>query len=155
MLSLNKLKEFLDNSLVAYEVLTHPVAFTAQQLAAVQHVKGKQLAKVVVTRSGSEFIMIVLPAPYHVGLQRARAVTGRQDLEIANESEFASLFAGCETGAMPPFGNLYNVPVWVDESLAQDEEIVFNACTHTEAIKMKYSDFARLVHPTVAKLRMP
>jgi Ala-tRNA(Pro) deacylase len=155
MLSLNKLKEFLDNSLVAYEVLTHPVAFTAQQLAAVQHVKGKQLAKVVVARSGSEFIMIVLPAPYHVGLQRARAVTARQDLEIAHESEFASLFAGCEPGAMPPFGNLYNVPVWVDESLAQDEEIVFNACTHTEAIKMKYSDFARLVHPTVAKLRMP
>jgi Ala-tRNA(Pro) deacylase len=155
MLSLNKLKEFLDNSLVAYEVLTHPVAFTAQQLAAVQHVKGKQLAKVVVARGGSEFIMIVSPAPYHVGLQRARAVTGRQDLEIAHESEFASLFAGCEPGAMPPFGNLYNVPVWVDESLAQDEEIVFNACTHTEAIKMKYSDFARLVHPTVAKLRMP
>ena len=155
MLSLNKLKEFLDNSLVAYEVLTHRVAFTAQQLAAVQHVKGKQLAKVVVARSGSEFMMIVLPAPYHVGLRRARAATGRQDLEIAHESEFASLFAGCEPGAMPPFGNLYNVPVWVDESLAQDEEIVFNACTHTEAIKMKYSDFARLVHPTVAKLRMP
>jgi Ala-tRNA(Pro) deacylase len=155
MLSLNKLKEFLETSLVAYEVLTHPVAFTAQQLAAVQHVKGKQLAKVVVARSGSEFIMIVLPAPYHVGLQRARAVTGRQDLEIAHESEFAGLFAGCEPGAMPPFGNLYNVPVWVDESFAQDEEIVFNACTHTEAIKMKYSDFARLVHPTVAKLRMP
>src|SRR5216684_5603945 len=121
MLSLNKLKEFLDNSLVPYEVLTHPLAFTAQQLAAVQHVKGKQLAKVVVARSGSEFIMIVLPAPYHVGLQRARAVTGRQDLEIAHESEFATLFAGCEPGAMPPFGNLYNVPVRVDESLAQDE----------------------------------
>jgi Ala-tRNA(Pro) deacylase len=155
MLPLNKLKEFLDSSLVAYEVLTHPVVFTAQQLAAAQHVKGKQLAKVVVARSGPEFIMIVLPAPYHVGLQRARAAIGRQDLEIARESEFASLFAGCEPGAMPPFGNLYNVPVWVDESLAQDEEIVFNACTHTQAIKMKYSDFARLVHPTVAILRMP
>ncbi len=140
MPSLNKLKEFLDSGLVAYEVLTHPVAFTAQRLAAVQHVKGKQLAKVVVARSGSEFMMIVLPAPCHVGLQRARAATGRQDLEI-------------EPGAMPPFGNLYNVPVWVDESLAQDEEIVFNACTHTQAIRMKYSDFARLVHPTVAILR--
>lgn len=155
MLSLNKLKEFIDHTLVAYEVLTHPVAFTAQQLAAVQHVKGKQLAKVVVARSGSEFMMIVLPAPYRVGLQRARAATGKKDLEIAHESEFASLFAGCEPGAMPPFGNLYNVPVWVDESLAQDEEIVFNACTHTQAIKMKYSDFARLVHPIVAILRMP
>jgi Ala-tRNA(Pro) deacylase len=130
MLPLNKLKEFLDNSLVVYEVLTHTVAFTAQQLAAVQHVRGKQLAKVVVARSGSEFMMIVLPAPYLVGLQRARAAIGRQDLEIARESEFASLFASCEPGAMPPFGNLYNVPVWVDESLAQDEEIVFNACTH-------------------------
>ena len=155
MLSLNKLKEFIDHTLVAYEVLTHPVAFTAQQLAAVQHVKGKQLAKVVVARSGSEFMMIVLPAPYRVGLQRARAATGKKDLEIAHESEFASLFAGCEPGAMPPFGNLYNVLVWVDESLAQDEEIVFNACTHTQAIKMKYSDFARLVHPIVAILRMP
>jgi hypothetical protein len=93
MRSFNKLREFLDNSLVAYEVLTHPVTFTAQQLAAVQHVKGKQLAKVVVARSGSEFIMIVLPAPYHVGLERARAATGWQDLEIAHESEFASLFA--------------------------------------------------------------
>jgi Ala-tRNA(Pro) deacylase len=155
MRSFNKLREFLDNSLVAYEVLTHPVAFTAQQLAAVQHVKGKQLAKVVVARSGSEFIMIVLPAPYHVGLERARAATGRQALEIAHESEFASLFGGCEPGAMPPFGNLYNVPVWVDESLAEDEEIVFNACTHTQAIKMKYSDFARLARPTVANFRMP
>jgi Ala-tRNA(Pro) deacylase len=146
---------FLDNSLVAYEVFTHPVTFTAQQLAAVQHVKGKQLAKVVVARNGSEFTMIVLPAPYHVELERARAATGRQDLEIARESEFASLFAGCEPGAMPPFGNLYNVPVWVDESLAEDEEIVFNACTHTQAIKMKYSDFARLACPTVAKFGMP
>ena len=146
MLSFNKLKEFLDKSLVAYEVLTHPVAFTAQQLAAVQHVKGRELAKVVIARSGSEFMMIVLPAPYHVGLQRSRAATGRQDLEIAHESEFASLFAGSEPGAMPPFGNLYNVPVWVDEALTQDEEIVFNACTHTQAIKMKYSDFARLAH---------
>src|SRR3984893_15382945 len=99
MLSLNKLKEFLDNSLVAYEVLTHPVAFTAQQLAAVQHVKGKQLAKVVVARSGSEFIMIVLPAPYHVVLQRAQALTGRQDLEIAHESEFVGL--GAQEGPGP------------------------------------------------------
>src|SRR5260370_23672339 len=117
MPSLNKLKEFLDSGLVAYEVLTHPVAFTAQRLAAVQHVKGKQLAKVVVARSGSEFMMIVLPAPCHVGLQRARAATGRQDLEIAHESEFASLFAGCEPGATPPFGNLHNVPVRAAESL--------------------------------------
>jgi len=154
MRALDKLKEFLDSNLVTYEVLTHPLAFTAQEVAAVQHVKGKQLAKVVIARSGFVFVMLVLPATYHVDLRKARAATGKQDLEIARESEFTSLFSGCEPGAMPPFGNLYNVPVWVDESLAEDEEIVFNACTHTQAIRMRYSDFARLVRPAVAALKL-
>ena len=150
---LNKLKEFLDSKQVSYEVLAHPVTLTAQHLAAVEHVSGKELAKVVVLRSGSEFMMVVLPAPYHVDLERARTATGKRDLEVARESEFANLFPDCETGAMPPFGNLYNLQVWVDESLARDDEIVFNACTHTQAIRMKYSDFSRLVHPKVATVR--
>jgi len=150
---LTKLREFLDTNRVAYQVLAHPQAFTAQELAAVEHVPGKEQAKVVVLRSGSEFFMVVLPAPYHVDLQKARAATGKQNLVLATEKEFVSLFPDCEPGAMPPFGNLYNVPVWVDELLARDEEIVFNACTHTQAIKMKYADFARLVCPRVASLR--
>jgi len=150
---LTKLREFLDTNRVAYHVLSHPQAFTAQELAAVEHVPGKEQAKVVVLRSGSEFLMFVLPAPYHVDLQKARAATGKQNLVLATEKEFATLFPDCEPGAMPPFGNLYNVPVWVDESLTRDEEIVFNACTHTQAIKMKYADFARLVCPKVAALR--
>jgi Ala-tRNA(Pro) deacylase len=152
---LNRLKEFLDANRVAYEVMVHPTAYAAQQLAAVQHVKGKELAKVVVLRSGeAEFMMAVLAAPCRVDLGKAREATGKQDLAIAHESEFMKLFPGCEPGAMPPFGNLYGVPVWVDESLAKDEEIVFNACTHTQAIRMRFAEFARLANPRVATLRL-
>jgi Ala-tRNA(Pro) deacylase len=151
---INKLREFLDANNIAYQVLQHPEAFTAQELAAAEHVKGKELAKVVILRSGSEFLMVVLPAPNHVDMQRARSATGKPDLVLATEHEFAKLFPNCEAGAMPPFGNLYNMPVWVDESLTQDKEIVFNACTHKQAVKMKYADFARLVRLNVALLRM-
>jgi len=152
--SAEKLREFLDANHVAYEVLSHPVAFTAQEVAAVQHVRGQELAKVVVVRGGGRFLMFVLPATYHVDLPKARTATGTSDLELAHETEFAALFPDCEPGAMPPFGNLYGVPVWVDEALTRDEQIVFNACTHTQAIRMKYVDFARLVRPIVASLRL-
>jgi Ala-tRNA(Pro) deacylase len=150
---IDKLREYLDSNRVAYEVLSHPLTFTAQELAAVEHVHGRDLAKVVILRSGAEFVMVTLPALYHVDLNRARAAIGKQDLAIASEKEFTSLFPNCEPGAMPPFGNLYQIPVWVDESLAKDENIVFNACTHYQAIKMKYADFVRLVRPNIALLR--
>lgn len=149
---IDQLREYLDNNRVAYQVLNHPLTFTAQELAAVEHVHGMELAKVVMLRAGSEFVMAVLPAPYHVDLDRARAALGKPDLVIANEKEFAGLFPNCEAGAMPPFGNLYKIPVWVDESLERDEYLVFNACTHYQAIKMRYADFARLVQPNVARL---
>jgi Ala-tRNA(Pro) deacylase len=149
-----KLQEYLDANHVEYEVLTHPEVYTSQELAAIEHIRGKELAKVVILRSGSEFLMIVLPAPYHVDLEKVRNATGRSDLSLATEQDFVSLFPNCEAGAMPPFGNLYDIAVWVDESLSRDEDIVFNACTHSKAIKMKYGDFARLVRPNVALLRM-
>ncbi len=151
---ITKLRDFLDSNHVHYELLSHPVTFTSQELAAVEHVRGRELAKVVVLRCSSGFMMAVLPAPYHVDLQRARTTTGEQDLRLASEQEFVSLFPNCEPGAMPPFGNLYNLPVWVDESLTRDEDIVFNAGTHSQAIRMKYSDFARLAQPKVGLLRM-
>lgn len=151
---LTKLRQFLDANNVRYEVHTHPLAFTAQEVAAVEHVHGKELAKVVVLRSGPAFLMVVLPAPCHVDLEKVRAATGTPELVLAREDEFVGLFPDCEPGAMPPFGNLYNVPVWVDESLARDEEIVFNAGTHTQAVRMKYGDFARLAGARVAELRM-
>ncbi|MFI5364542.1 MAG: aminoacyl-tRNA deacylase [Candidatus Binatia bacterium] len=147
---LTKLREFLDQNKVAYEVITHRQAFTAQEIAAVEHVPGKQLAKVVMLRSGKDFAMAVLPAPYRIDLDSAKAVTGKADLALATEQEFKGLFPQCEPGAMPPFGNLYSLPVYVDRALTEDEEIVFNAGTHTQTVKMKYADFARLVQPKIA-----
>ncbi len=148
---LQKLREFLDENKVTYKVLEHRPAFTAQEVAAAQHVPGKQLAKVVMLRSGPDFLMVVVPAPCRVDLERAKGATGK-DLVLATEQEFAGLFPQCEPGAMPPFGNLYNLPVWVDRALTEDEEIVFNAGTHTQTVRMKYADFARLVQPKVASL---
>ena len=147
---LTKLREFLDQKKVAYEIVSHRQAFTAQEIAAVEHVPGKQLAKVVMLRSGKDFLMAVLPAPHRVDLDSAKAVMGKADLALATEQEFKGLFPQCEPGAMPPFGNLYGLPVYVDRALTEDEEIVFNAGTHTQTVKMKYADFARLVQPKVA-----
>jgi Ala-tRNA(Pro) deacylase len=149
---LTKLRTFLDSQKVPYEVLSHRQAFTAQEVAQAQHVPGRELAKVVMVRSGGAFLMLVVPAPYRVDLGRAAAAVGKPDLVLATEDEFKDLFPQCEAGAMPPFGNLYNLPVYVDQTLTRDEEIVFNAGTHTQTVKMKYADFARLVQPTVVSV---
>lgn len=144
---LTKLREFLDAKKVPYEVLSHRQAFTAQEVAQAQHIPGKELAKVVIVRSGKDFLMAVLPAPYRVDLDRLQSGIGKSGLVLATEQEFKDLFPQCEAGAMPPFGNLYKLPVYVDQTLTQDDEIVFNAGTHTQTVKMKYADFARLVAP--------
>jgi Ala-tRNA(Pro) deacylase len=149
---LSKLREYLDKNGVKYEVGAHRQAFTAQEVAEAQHVKGKEVAKVVMLRSGGDFIMAVLPAPYRVDLERAKGALGKTDLALATEQEFAGLFPQCEAGAMPPFGNLYRLPVYVDQTLTRDDDIVFNAGTHTQTVKMKYADFARLVQPTVVSI---
>jgi len=146
---LTKLREYLDTQKVPYEVLSHRQAFTAQEIAQAQHVPGRELAKVVMVRSGGAFVMLVVPAPYRVDLERAKLAVGKTDLVLATEDEFRGLFPQCEAGAMPPFGNLYGLPVYVDQTLTRDEEIVFNAGTHTQTVKMKYADFARLVQPKV------
>ena len=146
---LTKLRAFLDRNKVVYEVASHRQAFTAQEVAQAQHTPGRELAKVVMLRSGAEFMMAVLPAPYRVDLNLAKTALGKPDLQLASEQEFAGLFPKCEAGAMPPFGNLYNLAVYVDRSLTRDEEIVFNAGTHTQTVKMKYADFERLVQPKV------
>jgi Ala-tRNA(Pro) deacylase len=147
------LQEYLEANAVKYQAFKHPAAFTAEEAAAVEHVRGREHAKVVILRTDSKFVMIVLPAIYHVDFERARRAIGNPGLELATEDEIAHLFPGCEPGAMPPFGNLWSMPVWVDDSLAADEDIVFSACSHSESIRMKFTDFARLVHPKVALLR--
>lgn len=146
----SRLKEHLEANHVRYEVHPHAEAFTALEVARADHVPASEMAKVVMLRSGDEFLMAVLPAPYKVDLTRLRRSARRPELHLATESEFTHLFPECEAGAMPPFGNLFGLPVWVDEPLARQDEIVFNAGTHSQTVHMAYADFERLVHPQVA-----
>ncbi len=143
-----RLKGFLDENQIPYTVLTHATAYTAQGAAAVMQISGKELAKTVVLWTGEEMILAVLPAPNHVRFEKLAAEVGKS-VRLATEQEFSSLFPDCELGAMPPFGSLYNLAVYVDESLAADEAIVFNAGTHRDAIRMRYDDFVRLTKPRV------
>lgn len=152
---LSRLKEYLDASRVPYEVRSHVRAFTARGVADVEHVPPIEVAKVVILRSGVEFLMAVLPAPYRVDVTRLRHLTGKPELHLAAEDDFTRLFPECEPGAMPPFGNLYELPVWVDEPLCRQREIVFNAGTHTQTVHMAYADFERLVRPRVASFGKP
>jgi Ala-tRNA(Pro) deacylase len=146
-----QLKEFLDSQNVKYVSIRHSLAYTAQEIAASAHIPGKELAKTVVLRVDGEFVLAVLPASYQIDFQRLKEVTGGREVELASESEFRSLFPDSELGAMPPFGNLYGMKVYVTESLAEDDEIAFNAGSHTELIRMSYQDFESLVKPTVAR----
>ncbi len=151
---LTTLKQYLDTEAVPYEVLTHAPAYTAQEVAAAQHVAGRELAKVVIARADGAFVMAVLPAPRRLDLQKLGAALGARDVRLATEPEFAALFPQCDPGAMPPFGNLYGLPVVVDASLAADETVVFQAGTHTETVRMRYDDFVSLVRPRVRDLTL-
>lgn len=146
-----KLKRFLDDNNVPYVTITHSQAFTAQQVAASAHIKGKEMAKTVIIKINDKLAMAVLPATFHVDFHLLKEVTGNENVVLAHESEFKAIFDDCELGAMPPFGNLYNMDVFVAQSLTEDEEMAFNAGTHSELIRMKYSDFERLVKPKILK----
>jgi Ala-tRNA(Pro) deacylase len=142
-----RLKMYLEEVGVPYTHGTHRLAYTAQETAAAQHVAGRHVAKTVVLRADGRFIMVVLPAVMRLDLKALLAELPFRKIEMAGEDEFASLFPDSEVGAMPPFGNLYGLPVYVDLSLSADEEIVFNAGNHVETVRMKYSDFVELVRP--------
>ena len=146
---LSKVREFLDLNEVEYIVISHSKAYTAQGIAAISHIPGKELAKTVIVKLDGALAMAVLPASYQVDLQALKKAVGVREAELATEREFKQAFLDCQTGAMPPFGNLYGIPVYVDETLAEDREIAFNAGSHYELIKMAYSDFERLVQPEV------
>ena len=147
-----KLKEFLDSQNVKYVVISHSRAVTSQEVAASAHISGKEMAKTVMVKLDGKMAMAVLPASSRVNLDLLREASGAKQVDLAAELEFRELFPECEPGAMPPFGNLYGLPVFVSESLTKDEEIAFNAGSHTELIKLSYKDFEKLVKPKVAKL---
>jgi Ala-tRNA(Pro) deacylase len=146
-----RLKEFLDSNNIQYVTISHSPAYTAQAIAASAHVSGKELAKTVMVKVDEKMAMAVLPASYQVDFALMKEAVGAKKLELATEAEFKDLFSECEVGAMPPFGNLYHMQVFAAAKLAEDDEIAFNAGSHTELIKLAYKDFERLVKPTVVK----
>ena len=146
-----KLKEFLDSHNIKYVSITHSKAYTAQGIAAAAHISGKELAKTVMIAIDGEMAMAVLPASEQVNLDSLKTALKAKKVDLASERQFRDRFADCELGAMPPFGNLYNLKVIVDETLTHDKEIAFNAGTHLELIKLAYSDFQTLVQPTVLR----
>src|SRR5262249_21772889 len=147
----NKLKAFLDERKVRYVTITHSQAFTAQQIAASAHIKGKTMAKTVIVKGGTQPVMAVLPASHHIELTDLTKALGGVDVRLVDESELTGMFPECERGAMPPFGNLYGMPVVCDNALVTNGEIFFNAGTHTEVIGLAFTDFQRLVEPRLAR----
>ena len=152
MAILKRLKEMLDGAKVPYEVYNHALAYTAQEVAAKQHFSGNEMAKVVMLEVDDKLVMGVIRGNDKINVNEVRESLGAHNVRLATEEEFIARFPECEIGAMPPFGNLYGLKVYVDPSLAQDEYIYFNAGNHVQTVHMKYKDFARLVEPQVAHL---
>lgn len=146
---LKRLQSYLDANRVPYELVSHPKVYTAHDVAQSLDVPGKLVAKVVVVKADGYFVMTVLPSTWRVDLKRLRDVLEAREVRLATEPEIANLFPDCQVGAMPPFGNLYGMDVYVAEGLTQNDEIAFNAGSHTEVIRMAYKDFERLVQPKV------
>jgi len=149
---LKELKRVLDEAKVPYEIFNHPLAYTAQEVAARQHFPGSEMAKVVMLEADDRLVMGVISGNRKVSLDVARVSLGASKLRLASEEEFIGRFAGCEIGAMPPFGNLFGLKVYVDPELERDEHIYFNAGTHVHTVRMRYKDFAALVKPEVVPL---
>ena len=149
MTILKKLKDVLEKNGVSYEVGFHPEVFTAQEIAAAQHIPGKEMVKVVMVKADGKMLMLVLPASYQIDMKKLKKVLKAKKVEIAKEKQFEERFPDCEVGAMPPFGNLYNLEVWIDQVLTEDASIVFQAGNHIETMRIKYSDYALLVNPKV------
>ncbi len=146
-----KLKELLESQHVDFTSIPHSEAYTAQEIAALTHVPGKEFAKTVMVKVDGRLAMAVIPASYHADLDMLRKSIGANEVRLAREEEFEKLFSDCEEGAMPPFGNLYGIEEYVDSALREDEMIAFNAGSHIELIRMSFNDFERLTNPKIAR----
>ena len=148
-MSTQELQSYLDERHIDYTLINHSLSYTAQETAQSAHIPGREIAKTVVVRIDGAAAIVVQPATSKVHLGKLKKLTGAENVSLADERDFGKLFPDCELGAMPPFGNLYGMHVYVGESLTHDEEIAFNAGSHTELIKLTYRDFESLVHPEV------
>lgn len=143
--------DFLQKEKVAFELLEHPAAYTAQEIAGKQHISGEKVVKSVIVKVDGRMLMCILPAIHMVDFDSLKRLTGASDISLASEAEVAKFFPEYEVGAEPPFGHLHGMEVYVDKFLENDDEIVFNAGTHTDMVKIKYSDYISLVNPVVAE----
>ena len=148
---LEKLLAYLDQNQVKYTRHSHPTAYTAREVASVEHIPAHKIAKTVLFLTENGYGMAVLPGDYMLDLQGLRNLLGASRLRLATESELGELFPDCELGAMGPFGNLCGVPVYVDSGLASEETIAFNAGTHRDVIHMRFDDFRRLAEPKLVE----
>lgn len=142
-----RLKKLFEKEGIAFEHMTHPEAYTMQEVAAVEHERGRCLIKAVVVKADEGFVLAGVPASSKVDLDALGKLAGAGEVRLAEEHEFADLFPDCDVGAMPPFGNLYDLPLWLDKSFDTCEYVVFNAGTHTDTVKMSLEDFKRLASP--------
>ncbi len=149
---LTKIETFLRDNDVSFNKIVHHKTFTAQRTAADTHISGKEIAKTVIMHIDDQMSMVVLPGDMLIDFELLKYATGAKKVRLSSEMEFKDMFPNCEVGAMPPFGNLYGIPVFVAEALTQDIFIAFNAGTHSLLIQMKYKDYQRLVKPTVLKI---
>lgn len=149
-----QLEQYLREQHISYQIQHHPVAFTAQKIAEGEHISGHKVAKSVVVFADTTMVLLVIPAAFRVDLQKIQACLGAKQVRLAHENEFQATFPGCEVGAIPPFGNLYGLPVYVEQSLTTQETIVFPIGTHTETMSLKYADLERLIHPTILEFAL-
>ena len=149
-----KLKDFLNSHKVNYVTIKHSTAYTTQEIAASAHIPGKEMAKTVIIKVDGKMAMAVLPASNKIDFALLKKTIGAKNIQLASEQEFEYTFPQCDVGAMPPFGNLYDMDVFVAESLTEDEEIAFNAGSHSELMKVAYKDFERLVNPKIVKFSL-
>ncbi len=147
-----RLEQYLRDEGVPFEVTEHRTAFTAQRIAASEHIPGRGFAKVVMAHAGDELVMLVLPATSMVDLSKVAALLGADEVRLAREPEFAWAFPDCEPGAMPPFGDLYGLPVYTDQAMQRSKDFVFQAGTHDLTMCISYVDFERLVRPKVGDI---
>ena len=147
-MSTHQLTTYLDSRHIDYTLINHSPTYTAQETAQSAHIPGREVAKTVVVLIDGVPAMVVEPATSHVHLGKLKQLTGAETVSLADERDFDELFPDCERGAMSPFGNLRDMEVYVDDILAQDEQIAFNAGSHSELIRLPYTEFDRLVHPT-------
>ena len=145
-----KLKRFLDDNGIKFISIQHSAAYTAQEVAALAHIPGEELAKTVMVKIDGVLAMAVVPASHQVDFERLREAAGAEHAELAGENEFKDYFPACDVGAMPPFGNLYDMPVYCSTALSEDLEIAFTAGSHSELIRLAYADYEQLVQPEIA-----